>query len=58
MDPSSAAIEETRTAMAEWKRQQRKERAPSTSTAATLHVCPTCGRHLRARSGLTSHLPE
>ena len=50
------AAEKRRTAEAQRKRAARKARAASTSTAAPTHTCPVCGRALRARIGLISHL--
>jgi len=48
--------EVTRLAECRRKREVRKTRVASTSTAATEHMCPTCGRYFRARIGLVSHL--
>ena len=35
---------------------QQKVRIASTSTTAASHICPTCGRHLHAQIGLSSHI--
>ena len=49
------ACEANRTAVAEERRQARKNRATNPATAATI-PCPHCQRLFRARIGLTSHL--
>ena len=49
------ACEANRTAVAEERRQARKNRAANPATAATI-PCPHCQRLFRTRIGLTSHL--
>ncbi|XP_078265975.1 uncharacterized protein LOC144599125 isoform X3 [Rhinoraja longicauda] len=50
----ACAAENRRTAEAQKKRTLRKARATSTSTAAAIHLCPTCGHAFPARIGRTS----
>ena len=52
----SCTSEAKRSAKALRKREQRKARAASTTTELSPRVYPACGRTLRARIGLISHL--
>ncbi|XP_063597258.1 uncharacterized protein LOC134773939 [Penaeus indicus] len=52
----ACAAEKRRTTEAQLKRAARKARAGHTSNTVPTHTCPVCGRTLRARIGLISHL--
>jgi len=52
----ACAAEKQRTTEAQQRSAARKARAAYTSNAAPTHTCPVCGRALRARIGLISHL--
>ncbi len=49
-------FEARRTTIAQEKRALRKARAANAATVVPTHVCLTCGRTFRDRTGLTSHL--
>ncbi|XP_047481685.1 uncharacterized protein LOC125034088 [Penaeus chinensis] len=52
----ACAAEKRRTTEVQQKSAARKAQAAYTSNAAPTHTCPVCGRALRARIGLISHL--